>query len=88
MSAKLDAIGATLVDLFDRRGPLTTGGNPHTLLELGGARIVEMTQFEPDPKTYRHEYYYNTVLNRLFRRIVTHRRADGVIKAQWVPASD
>lgn len=86
-SPELAAAKATLSDLVDRRRPFNTGGNPHTFLELHGARMVEVTAFEPDPTTYRCEYYYHATLNRLYRRVVTHRRDDGVIKAQWIPAS-
>lgn len=79
---------ATIADIISRRGPASVGGNPLNYLELYGATMVETTPFEPDPRTYRHEYYYNTVSNRLYRRLVTARRADGVIKAQWIPCSD
>lgn len=79
---------AAVADVLSRRGPASVGGNPLNFLELYGATMVEVTAFEPDPRTYRHEYYYNAAGNRLYRRIVTDRRADGVIKAQWVPASE
>lgn len=75
---------AAVSDILGRRRPAGQGGTPLNFLELYGARMVEVTAFEPDPRTYRGEYYYNCSLNRLFRRIVTHRRPDGVIKAQWV----
>lgn len=99
MSTTVEQIQATLTDLASRRGPSVTlipptagpasaGHDAHTLLELHGARIVEVTAFEPDPKTYRGEYYYNAVLNRLYRRIVAERRRDGVVKAHWVACSD
>ncbi len=86
--ADLAKSGATVRDILQRRGPITTGGNPLNFLELSGARMVETTAFEPDPRTYRHEYYYNVIHNRLYRRIVTERRTDGIIKAQWVPCSE
>lgn len=88
MSTALTKMRAAIADIVSRRSPVSVGGLPHNFLELYGATMVEMLSYEPDPRTYRHEYYYNTVLNRLYRRIVTHRRADGVIKAQWVPCSD
>lgn len=77
-----------VVDVNNRRNPITFGGNPINFLELTGAHMIEVTAFEPDPCTCREDYYYNAVHNRLYRRIVTHRRNDGVIKAQWVPYSD
>lgn len=87
-AAELDKSRAAVEDILSRRGPAVAGGNPFNFLELHGARMVEVTAYEPDPRTYRGEYYYNATLNRLFRRIVTHRRPDGVIKAQWVPCSE
>lgn len=90
----LTAIGSTVVtptillDIVSQRGRMTAGGNPLNFMELYGAAMVETTAFEPDARTYRGEYYYNVLHNRLYRRIVTTRRPDGVIKAQWVPCSD
>ena len=84
MSA-LDQIRTTLRDLATRRGPVTVGGLPHNFLELYGAEMVEVTAFEPDPKTYRNEYYYNASQNQLYRRIVIERRTDGIVIAKWFP---
>lgn len=73
-----------LDDILRRRGRREVGGLPHRWLELAGGNIVEMTAFEPDPRTFRHEYYYNVILNQLFRRIVTDFRPEvGIIRAYW-----
>lgn len=58
-----------LMDVDSRRHPYSIGGNPHNFIELFGGDMVEMTAFEPDARTFRGEYYYNTVLNQLFRKI-------------------
>lgn len=99
MSTTVEQIRATLADLASRRGPAVTkpssaagpssaGYDAFNHLELHGARMVEATAFEPDPKTYRGEYYYNVILNRLYRRILVGQRADGVIRAHWVACSE
>ncbi len=72
----LESIWATLTDIDSKRSPKSISGQPHTFLELTGARMVETTPFEPDPRTYRDDYYYNTVTNRLYRRITTSRTRD------------
>lgn len=51
--------------------PLTGGGNPLQFIELRGAKIVEELAFEPDPVTFRDQFYYNTRINQLFRKIQT-----------------
>lgn len=78
-----------VADILDRRGLPSVGGLPHRWLELAGGTIIEPTAFEPDPRTHRHEYYYNVVQNRLFRRIFTDYRPEvGIIRAYWKPVSD
>lgn len=47
------------------------GGNPHQFIELYGGEIVECYFHEPDPQTYREDYYYNSRLNRLFKKVQT-----------------
>lgn len=47
------------------------GGNPINWVELGGAKLVELLAFEPDPSTFRDQFYYNTRLNQLFKRLST-----------------
>jgi hypothetical protein len=45
------------------------GGNPHIFAELVGAAQIPMSFYEPDPSTFRYEYYYNTRQNRLYKKI-------------------
>lgn len=47
------------------------GGLPHQWVELMGGRMVQEMFYEPDPVTYRDDYYYNTRLNRLYRKLKT-----------------
>ncbi len=70
-----------LTDLFDRRGEPGGGFENARFLELHGATIIEPTAFEPDPVTHHHEYYYNAITNRLYRRVISR---DGAVKtAHW-----
>ena len=82
-----DVIAATLQDLANRRGCDRIGGLPFDFLEIFGGRLVETSMFEPDPRTYRWEYYYNVTLNKLFRRIVVDKQPNGIIIAKWLQAS-
>ena len=83
MSATLTDMRAFLEDLTDRRGGITIGGNPISMItELHGGEMVELTAFEPDPATYRQPFYYNTVTNCLYKRVLTEKSAKGNI-AHW-----
>jgi hypothetical protein len=81
----LIAINTSLADLFSRVGRRTPGGNPHQFLEFFvGGTLVEVAEFEPDPATYRHEYYYNATTNRLYKRIITaNDQFNGTLRAYW-----
>ena len=62
----------TLADILNRRKAIsgnTNQNNTFWWLEKHGASICEATQFEPDPNTYRHDYYFNTKDNALFRKL-------------------
>ncbi|MHC4791834.1 MAG: hypothetical protein ACYS8Y_10450 [Planctomycetota bacterium] len=43
------------------------GGLPLRFMELRGAQFVEQSFFEPDPTTFRSQFYYNTRLNKLYQ---------------------
>lgn len=58
-----------LEDLTQRRGRLFAGGNPSRFVELVDGVEVPMIWYEPDAKTSRLPYYYNTRINKLFKRI-------------------
>lgn len=61
-----------LNDLFARCGRRYTNPNGNIwFLERNGARIVEPLAGEPDPNTFRGEYYYNSIENMLYRKIKT-----------------
>lgn len=76
-----------LADLFARRGNPSPGHDPLRFAELWGATIIEPTAFEPDPSTYRGDYYYNSVTNTLYRKVIT-RQEPGIVVAHWQKASD
>lgn len=75
-----------LTDLMSRRTSKQVGGWPAWFLELNGATIIEPTAFEPDPTTYRGEYYYSTETNTLYRKVITMQKP-GVVVAHWQKAS-
>jgi hypothetical protein len=75
-----------LADLITRRGKKQIGSNSVRAVELMGGKIIEPTAFEPDPNTYRGEYYYNAITNVLYRKVVV--RTDPVLVATWRKASD
>ena len=47
------------------------GGNPLQFVELANGRVVPKLFYEPDPSSFRNEYYYNSRLNRLYRKLAT-----------------
>jgi hypothetical protein len=66
--------GSSLVfdDVLDKRTKHAIGGgNPLRYVELKGAKFVEQMFYEPDPITFRDQFYYNTRLNKLFKKIGT-----------------
>jgi len=61
-----------LSDIISKRNlhPLG-GGNPHRFVELVGGKFAEQLHYEPDPETFRDQFYYNTRLNRLYKKLKT-----------------
>lgn len=47
------------------------GGNPNRYVELAGGKFVQQVYYEPDPITFRDQFYYNARQNRLFKKINT-----------------
>lgn len=45
------------------------GFNPIRFVELFGRESVPIQHYEPDARTFRHDFYYNSRTNQLFRRI-------------------
>ena len=62
---------AILDDIIRHRGRPTVGHNPLRFIELYGAELVPLQFHEPDPTTFRSEYYYNSRQNVLFRKLNT-----------------
>jgi len=60
-----------LSEILSRRGRTTVGFNPNRFVELEGADAVPVMNYEPDPVTFRSEYYYNSRQNALFRKLTT-----------------
>lgn len=75
-----------LDDLSDRRGRQEVGHNPAWFLEREGAKLIIPTAFEPDPNTYRDDYYYNAITNALYKKIVS-RDNNGIKVASWKKTS-
>lgn len=47
------------------------GGIPTNYIELLNGKMVEELFYEPDPSTFRDQYYYNTRLNRMYKKLNT-----------------
>lgn len=48
--------------------PRSLGHNDMNFVALYGGRIVEMLNYEPDINTFRYNFYYNSRLNKLFKK--------------------
>ncbi len=83
---QLATTNSFIEDLLQRRGKKHIGSNSIRVIELMGGRVIEPTAFEPDPNTYRGEYYYNAITNTLYRKVIV--RTDPVTVANWRKASD
>ena len=77
-----------LSDLASRRGQVTVGHNaPSLMVALNRhTKSVEILPFEPDPITFRDEYYYNSVDNVLYKKI-SNNTDKANISAYWKRAS-
>lgn len=60
-----------LEQIFEKRKRAGIGHNSTRFLELFGAELVPIVAHEPDPNTFRSEYYYNSRINQLFRKLST-----------------
>ncbi len=77
---------AFLTDIAAKRGKKSGGGNPAWFLEKEGATVIVPTSFEPDPNTYRDNYYYNAKTNALYVKIITKYK-DNTAVASWKQVS-
>jgi hypothetical protein len=70
-------------DIHRFRGTITSGYNPHRFVELYGGEVVEVSQYEPDPQSYRGKFYYNARTNQLYKKLFI-----GRIYAYWKSISE
>lgn len=75
-------------DLTRRRGQVTVGGNPSRFVELAGGKEVPTSWHEPSAKTFRSDYYYNTRVNKLYKKTKVINSVSNKLKAYWVLVSD
>jgi hypothetical protein len=57
-----------LTEIFTHR-PKSLGYNCNRFVELAGGREVPIQFYEPDPNTFRLNYYYNSRLNILYKKV-------------------
>jgi hypothetical protein len=74
-------------DLIARRGIKKIGTETARVVEFAGGEIIEPTAFEPDASTHRSDYYYSSITNALYKKIVT-RSEPGIIVAHWQKVSN
>lgn len=60
-----------LYDLQERRKSRKIGRDPIWYLERYGANIIKPVAFEPNPDTYRGDFYYNSKENSLYRKAIS-----------------
>ena len=75
-------------ELLDIRGFPSSGTNSVRFVEANGGMMVPMSFWELDAGTSRDEYYYNSRLNVLFRRVGAVHPVSGVMKYYWKRVSD
>jgi len=64
------APSAFVANVVSRRASEPLGGGlPLRFMELRGAHFVDQLFYEPDPVTFRSQFYYNTRINKLFKKI-------------------
>lgn len=65
-----------LEDIINKRNQLVNyaGGNSYWFVERIYGKMVEVTAFEPSPNTCRSNYYYNSAVNALYKKL----KLDGV----------
>lgn len=84
MSA-LETTNQFLQDLIQRQGQRGGGHSTIWELERTGGKIISFSHYEPDPITFREEYYYNTTENILYKKVTTTKTP--TIIAHWQRAS-
>ena len=74
-------------DVIARRGIKRIGEQTIRIVEFVGGEVIEPTAFEPDASTHRNNFYYSTITNALYRKIIT-RNEPGIIVAHWQKVSN
>jgi hypothetical protein len=65
------------------------GGNNLQHVEYFGGAIIDMLNYQPDAATWHSDYYYDTRVNKLYKRMVLiNRPLTGVLVAKWKPISE
>ena len=59
------------------------GYNPIGFVELYDGSIVQTLSKQPDPVTFRNDYYYNARLNELFKKVSAVCHVTGRIDYYW-----
>lgn len=74
-----------LTDLFERRAISRNPGYlPERFLELYGAKMVDLSSYEPDPRTHHSDFYYNTKTNVLYKKVIKQQANESIIFWQKV----
>ena len=59
------------------------GHDTNWLIEMYGGNIIIPTAFEPDASTYRDDYYYNAIDNKLYKKRIIAKK-NGTVIACWI----
>lgn len=83
--SNLNAMTEEITEIFQRKGRITAGYNSGLLsVESNGGRMIPFSAYEPDAGTFRGDFYYNTTINTLFKKIVTSSNPKyGKLVAHW-----
>jgi len=60
---------SVLIDIFTHRQK-SLGFNSNRFIELVNGKEVPIQFYEPDPNTFRSDYYYNARLNVLYKKVM------------------
>lgn len=75
-------------ELLGIRGFPSSGTNSVRFVEMNGGMMVPISFWEPGADTSRDEYYYNSRVNVLFKRVGAVHPVSGVMKYYWKRVSD
>lgn len=78
----------TLETINHYRKNILPSSNPHRFIELIGGREVKMLFFEPDPETFRDDFYYNSRRNVLYKKIKAIDPSSNMVDFYWKKSSE